>query len=1447
MVDTREQLVIDVSLGDEVTKVIPGIKAAIQGMAKDATAALEVPGAALGASLRKSLGGADVLEGLKRQFAETASEAASLASRLKQTKVDLIDSEATQRLNDYVATIRLEGEALKLSTQEREQYLAIMRAATAVDKLGLELSAEQVEAIRTAVAERQQIQQAIAVETEITAQAQRQNADTVADELAGRAEVMRSLREAIQLRSREEESIRKGFEASQAARAQELNRGFVRETDGSRAQELAELREAILARAAEQDSLRKNRTSLSEYLRGIRDERTLLQLDTREREVVIAQRRAEDLAIKAGIADRQRLLQLVRQEVQETQRVRGAALGGGGGIPSLSGVTGLLGTGGGQLGSVVSQAQQGASAMQQLAGATGLSTSALLALGATGAGIALVSTEIYAAARASYELSKGLAPIAALSADGAARLDELKGTVRELAAEAVKSHDEIVALALLAAEENLQGNADLLRAAAEASNAGLGTSSQALKSVKDILSAFDLPKTAENFRVVADSIVGVSSALGVNRQELASATAQAGRLAGQYGVSFQGIEALIGKVANRTGDFGSAASAVGTVIRRLSDQNDDLHKTFELIGVDLSDGAFRGDRFVHTIGAIGEAIERDSTLRQRILQGDRNAASILLLLTSRTDDLRAAMSAATQSSGQAAEAESRFLATSTSRWDAAFKRVAGLRDAIFELLTADLQAAQVVVPDVVLGGSVTLPEDFVRRAKENPTIAVGLDPKTTESLKQEVAEATKQAVDEGQRVANQFAPVLHFKVTDDAIQRSVRDALDRAERPTVLLDVQTTPQQVQDALKFLREKNLPADKPLDADTKAEVEAATRVVQQYFGTLDKADQVSRKLALDTKAGIEREIEQRSQAVEAVRIQIDELERQGVAVGSLRRALQSFRSEQDDIANAKIRQQRASAEADRLAVVAEMTKKEADLARAVGDVARADDLDRQAIEARATATRSALEAQRLASIEGARGSLILLPALLAINAERQRGVDLEEQIAQETRRQAIGNRRIEERQALLGLQGQLLRGLDGELFRIRSTADTERQRILLKQQLTAQDVQRLILIGQIEAKESGAARQNARLEVEQTLLGLQQDVARTYQDQVSVLGRISAAEEARLVQAFRDNGASEDKIVLLRELLALKEKEAIVDLRLSESQRSAVEEARRSLGDRLSGRDAFDTGFRAGIEDMRRLFADDFTQGVKLAQDALRTFRDSGVQNLEEVLDRSKSLADGLEAIGADFLRSIRRNLLEGLFNQLGGGLAGLFGGGGIPGLSGIGARAQGGLEHGHLQPVYQAAQGFVAHSRTRLDVAEVPGLQELIAPLVRGKLPVHVDERGGMQVRVRGAQVPVELEGSGARRRRADAAIFTGGARERSSVDTRAAASTERSGGSHVSIAPGAVVVNSAPVSIQVVSKDPGRAGSDVASMMPTITKAIAADIERGTTRALRDAIRAAAR
>lgn len=835
---------------------------------------------------------------------------------------------------------------------------------------------------------------------------------------------------------------------------------------------------------------------------------------SRSADATAVQQRSAARAIAEGASARDRMIAQLRQELQVREQVRSATGRSGGGfqVGQLAQAPALLGSAGDGIASVISQAQQGAGALQSMAGSAALTAAQLGAIGLAGAGIALTAEQIGVAAKNSLELSRALAPIAALSADGARALETLKIQARGLADEAVRGDKEIAGLLVTLAESNQQGDRALARAATQAANAGLGDAAGSFAQVKAVLDAFKRDVSADEFTKVADTIVSVSEALGVNRTQLARALAESGTVASSYGVSLEALAAVIGKVGNRTGDLSGAGRGVTSVIRQLSDENDDLHKTFAALGVDLSASAFQGTRFLATIAAINDEIEKTPALREQVAGSDRNAAALLDLISTKRAELTKAVEAATGASGAAAAAETRYLATTSLRYDAALGKIGRVRDSVFDL-SAILQNELGALSDILLGGSAPLPPGVLERAKASPDKVVSFEPEAAAKAVAAITDVFEKAPPPKVRVA------FDAQGSSDQLHRAINLALERIDSPSIPVALRVLPESVNKALATITDpKNARPEAQLPTKSKEALQDALAVLRAYGEALSDASDLSAQLTQKSTQGFERE----AQAIDEVyrktlqRIAADE--KAGVATAGLRDLAEHvLRTDRESL---EVRKQIASdtAESGRLSALAQELGLRAQIARTIGDGATADRLELDALSAREDAARAQEAAQVAAARVAANGNEQILDAINRANAAREHAIELEHTAALAAKDRAAVERGLERSYRIGDLQAQLSSGLDSELASIANSIqrqkDAARKAFEEHPDSTRDLAAELELLNAIEGKEQRLARLRADQANAQDLAQLQRATASNTDDQLTAEAALLRLEQDRV---------------------------------------------------------------------------------------------------------------------------------------------------------------------------------------------------------------------------------------------------------------------------------------------------------------------------------------------
>lgn len=492
----------------------------------------------------------------------------------------------------------------------------------------------------------------------------------------------------------------------------------------------------------------------------------------------------------------------------------------------------------------------------------------------------------------------------------------------------------------------------------------------------------------------------------------------------------------------------------------------------------------------------------------------------------------------------------------------------------------------------------------------------------------------------------------------------------------------------------------------EAASLAKANALLTAEEQADALLASLSDRTASVADKQRAEVDRVIAQTFKIVESLR-------ERGVEESKLQEILAkvpAVRSESNRTADLSIAKQTADIEAKMLGLRATSLDRARDLALANGDVATADRLGVEAIQARAEAARALGEIEIANLREQLRGREDLKGQFEAIAKLIRANADAEADAAQAAVDRARDTRTRNTNDLVGDADSALLTGLDAEYDAIErnrraairraedgvragtveatalgylidqygALADAERERL-------AQDVnlQRIEieagLVGELTdnytatAYAIGLARSAERERLALSLAGLnaeQSEIEATLAlfDQITQQRQFAAA-----VAASQRSSTQIEETILL---------EAAFQRATREAERMGLKgaEAGKYIQDAMlnarTGVDALSAGFRGGFDDFKRDIFDDFSFGAEAARNQAQTFKDSWIDAFGSIGQEGKDAGDILRDFGIANLRQLQKNAAEFAFNKLGQAvlgppesrkddgsfLSGLFGGG-----------------------------------------------------------------------------------------------------------------------------------------------------------------------------------------
>lgn len=1066
------------------------------------------------------------------------SGSSAVSSEAEQTR------EAQAAIESYLETLKLQSAARTLSNQEHSEALALYAAEANAVRAGTTLSQEQ----------RQQIVE--------------------------------------EIRAREQLLAFRAQEAAELLRSRQINADAIVRERAARDAELRGLREAILARDAERQAQGRAKDSLDLYLSELREERALLKLDANEREIAIAQRRAEDLAVRAGIQNRERLLASVRQEIQATQQARAARAGASGsGFDLLSAIP--LGGQAAQFQGFVLQARAGASALGEVGLAAGASSAALgplaLAVGAVTVGFKGLSEGadlVRESVAETLRLTDALKPIALESARGAAGVGALRTEIRSLSIETGRSVDEIAGAArTIAPLQGFRQQVDALRVGVDLARSTLTQVPQALESLKTVLDAF-----GEGFDRARERSAQLFVATRAAESDLASfsrALASVGPSAVQFRIPLEDTAEVLAAITNRTNDAGQAATVLKTILSQAADPASALSVELRKAGVDASLAAFQTKGFASVLTEIGRVIGDKPDIATQVFGSPRTAEQAFAAIQNTETGLRSLLQNTTKSIEEQAAAIQRAQ-TATDSWSrvlAKLKDSTGI-NAIGEGFAAAIDKAGARVEALLAkNGGAGLLDKLIFGAGPIPGFALNAfrqagDAAIAES-KRRADEATKiaeeaqskqaqlreieQRAQEELRAKAQAAGLIKIPLTfeidrNDTLRRDVEETVRRLERSDAArlkLGIEIEPEAVQRARAFLAEQSkLPTDKAVTPDIAEQIAAANQVVQRYEARVTQAASLVDELARKALTGAARERAERETVIEAYRKQFAAMGPLTEEQERLNAALEDFAAKLNTDAQLAAAREFATVLNEQKAAELELLKARQSYAIATGQSTAAASLAREIDrESLALALRN-LDLQEQAELEKRKGETLEQEAIRKRFDAARRALQFERDATEEVRRRAALEDSAATRRTLQGVRASLGTGLSGEIDKIRqgvedtiaaldsglkdkieeiqkkNDADAAQQ-IANAQRVAAARKEAAKFLG---GREEDAARRAAALSTTEQLFRLESEVGTNLEAQALAKQGLIKLDQQRIRDAAVLNGATEKQLQELDALFA-----------------------------------------------------------------------------------------------------------------------------------------------------------------------------------------------------------------------------------------------------------------------------------------------------------------------
>lgn len=433
----------------------------------------------------------------------------------------------------------------------------------------------------------------------------------------------------------------------------------------------------------------------------------------------------------------------------------------------------------------------------------------------------------------------------------------------------------------------------------------------------------------------------------------------------------------------------------------------------------------------------------------------------------------------------------------------------------------------------------------------------------------------------------------------------------------------------------------------DDKDKAKAREAVQTILAYYQSVVQLQRLSLGIDSQTAGALDKQHAQHQAVLQAVTDQLTELRLQPDQIEKIRAKLPALRAEFERLEGVGLQQAGLDISAKSLASREKSLTTARDLARAAGDVASADDLDRQIVASKAEAQRNAVEQQRIAAENQFQGDAATLASIGRIVDGQLEQIDNAEKLAGLTLTRASAERDLANSTRLSGVSDQLLQGLDRELASIRRNRlerekTDRRDRITGSFQISDSDFDKVIAFyDQIAQRDTALAQRNAIVGQVDAISNALGGITDSYTAQIAAIELTRGAERLRLQEALRASAAEENTIrgtlLLFDQLTEAKREQAAISF-AGQTAASIVEEKLLA--------DAYTEATAAA-----KLFGETRAQALQREVDLVSQAKNSnaayflGIQAGAEDAVRSLNLLDAGVAGGHDLIIGFRDSVVD----------------------------------------------------------------------------------------------------------------------------------------------------------------------------------------------------------
>ena len=331
-----------------------------------------------------------------------------------------------------------------------------------------------------------------------------------------------------------------------------------------------------------------------------------------------------------------------------------------------------------------------------------------------GAGIAAIKT--------AADFGSSMAKIVGLVGIASSEVKGMESAVLALSGQTAKSPQELADALFVVTSAGLRGSEamDALEAAAKASAAGLGTTSDIARSVSGVLNAYG--SSVGSAAKVTDVLVATARAGNFETSQFAAALGRVLPFASQAGASIEDVGGAVALLTRTNGNAAESITQVQSLFRAFVVPTEEAKKVLDGVGLSAADLRDQLGRqgLVATLTTLDEALGGNRELLGRLLGSSEAASAAFQILNANGEDVAATFGVVNDAAGLT---------------DDAFRNVSGTASFKFNKVLTELSVAAVDLGNVLLPVVTDIVDKFTELitkfngltdAQKRTVVAIGL-------------------------------------------------------------------------------------------------------------------------------------------------------------------------------------------------------------------------------------------------------------------------------------------------------------------------------------------------------------------------------------------------------------------------------------------------------------------------------------------------------------------------------------------------------------------------------------------------------------------------------------------------------------------------------------------------------------------------------------------------